>query len=122
HLRATDWADAGRLVRGLPGMARELYPALPAGARLYVRGLPDHDREVYALRNVESLRFDVDAEPGAPPLVDATAWASPRLAAIVPVNDFPAALPPEEVCRARFAQLERGRLSWQPVPLAPSAA
>ncbi|HEY3109561.1 MAG TPA: hypothetical protein VGL23_12455, partial [Chloroflexota bacterium] len=63
-----------------------------------------------------------DAERGAPPLLDAAAWASPRLAALVPVDDFPAALPPEEVCRSRFAQLERGRLSWQPVPAAPSAA
>jgi hypothetical protein len=120
RLRATAWADAGRLVRGLPALARDLYPALPAGARVYVRGLPDHDREVYALRNVAALHFDVDAERDAPPLVDATAWASPRLGALVPVGDFPATLPPEQVCRARFAQLERGALAWQPVPLAPS--
>jgi hypothetical protein len=139
--RAAAWAGAGALVRALPEQARALYPAMPAGARLYVRGLPDHDREVYILRNVPELRFAVDgaapalsaergllarlrpgAAPGDAPDLSAAARRDPSAAALLQVNDFPTSVPPAEACRTLFAQYENGGLTWQPVPIVPDRA
>ncbi len=118
--RLQAWIAAGEVIRSLPGQARALYPALPAGARIYVRGLPDSNREIYIFRNVTRLPFDVDAPANSPPQLDDGAWSSPRFAAIVPITSFPTTVPREEVCRTYFAQYERSTLTWQPVPIDPT--
>jgi hypothetical protein len=114
------WTEAGKIVRSVPAQAVALYPGLPAGAIVDVRGLPNESQETYLFRNVPAMPFDVDGTAHLPDLAEA-AWHQPSFGEIVPVTSFPTVIPLEDACRTFFAQFEHGALTWQPVPFPPTS-